>query len=122
MRALLVEDSRTCAALALGLLRHHGYAVERQGSARGARAAMGTAFDLALIDAHIPEAEGGSAAVGPLGLDVAVELRRRQPACRVVVWSDDARSLRAEAWRLSGLVIVAKGNTEALRGALGLGL
>lgn len=118
MRALLVEDSRTCAAVAVAALRAAGYSVERLSSVRGARGAMqGPPYTIAILDAHVPEVDGGDASE-PRGVELADEMRRRMPSCRVVIWTGvPSPELRGRAEQI-GARLVVKDDLTALTRAL----
>jgi len=89
VRAILVEDSITCAAVALHALRYCGFAVERYGSAKGARCALnGRQFDLAIVDANIPEFDSSDVA-HTAGIDVANAIKCSSPTCKIIIWSGD---------------------------------
>lgn len=85
-RALLIEDDRVAALVAIVALRSAGLAVERVRSARGARAAWRLgAFALVVADIQIPEAETDSTDAS--GLEFVAWMRARGERARVVVWS-----------------------------------
>lgn len=98
----------------MSVLRGLGFAVERVGSARGARAAWRPGlFSLVVADVQIPESEtDGSQASG---LDVVAWMRDRGEAARVVVWSCDASEEQRERARCLGAAFVAKDVSAAGR-------
>ena len=84
-RALLLEDSTSCAIVAAGVLRGLGYRVERYGWVKAALCAIeGPRFDVYVIDAGVPQSAGG---VPGSGLDVARRVLARYSDARVIVWS-----------------------------------
>jgi CheY-like chemotaxis protein len=112
VRALLVEDSKPCEITASAILRKAGYSVERHRGALGARCALdGRGFDLALIDANIPEDER-TPSNGAAGIEVARLIREVHPRCRVIVWSSDAAF--GPVARTIGASFVLKGDRTAL--------
>lgn len=104
-RALLIEDERTAARVALVALRSLGFAVERVGSARGARAAWRLGlFALVVADVQIPESEASDDAAS--GLDVVAWMRVRGEKARVIVWTaDDVSAHRLRAAELDAVII-----------------
>jgi CheY-like chemotaxis protein len=89
VRALLVEDSRTCAEVATRVLRAMGYRVTWQGSALGARGAWADGrYDVLLIDVNIPQQQRDEGTTGN-GLAFARHVLELQPGAKVIVWTSD---------------------------------
>ena len=79
MRALLVEDDATIADFVTRGLREAGFAVDRAADGdEGLRAALGTPYDVAIIDVMLPRRDG---------LSLIEELRRRGITTPVLILS-----------------------------------
>lgn len=116
-RALLVEDSKTSLVVAMRVLMAEDFSIVAQRGAAGARGLLdGKAFNVAIIDANIPEAEGVPTR-GTIGIELARDVRRTWPACRVIVWSADP-SVEQFALKI-GALFVLKGNKATLVTAVG---
>lgn len=116
-RALLVEDSKTSLVVAMRVLMAEGFSIVAQRGAAGARGLLdGKAFDVAIIDANIPEAEGVPTR-GTIGIELARDIRIKWPKCRVIVWSADP-SVESFALKI-GATFVLKGDKSALVAAIG---
>lgn len=112
-RALLIEDERVAARVAMSALRSLGFAVERVGSARGARAAWRLGlFALVVADVQIPESEVSDDAAS--GLDVVAWMRARGEKARVIVWTaDDVSTHQLRAAELDATIIAKDGTASA---------
>lgn len=109
-RALLLEDSSTAAAIAVGVLRELGYHVTWRRGVLAALTELDEEVQLLLLDVGVSGSANG-------GLVVARSARKRWPQARVVVWS--AGDHEAAARKL-GCVFVPKGGAAELRRALEL--
>ena len=93
MRALVVEDDSTIAEFVGRGLREAGFAVDHETDGEsGLRAALGTPYDVAIVDVMLPQRDG---------LSLIDELRRRHVATPVLILSarrsvdDRVRGLQA---------------------------
>jgi two-component system OmpR family response regulator len=79
VRALLVEDDATIADFVTRGLREAGFAVDRAADGdEGLRAALGTSYDVAIVDVMLPRRDG---------LSLIEELRRRGVTTPVLILS-----------------------------------
>jgi DNA-binding response OmpR family regulator len=100
MKALLVEDSPTCAKAGKATLEALGYQVTTRSCASAARGSVARlSYDLYVVDAGIPENLYGRAGDGLL---LVRWIRYNEPRARVIVWSADKgntmKALELGAW------------------------
>src|SRR5947209_5656123 len=98
LKALVVEDNAVSQKLAVHLLKQQGYEVQVAADGQAALDAVGRhAFDIVLLDLHLPAMEGDT---------VARRLRQTEPAGRhtaIIALSAESASRERERCLTSGM-------------------
>ncbi len=94
LRCLIIEDDEVLSALLKNAFAGHGYSPEAVSTAEAARRAFSsTAYDVAIIDYHLPDDKGDG---------LLADFRRQRPECACIMITSDPHPQLALDWMKKG--------------------